>query len=250
MAVRCSASTRPSWTRCTAAPGRGARRLPGHHAPRRPADARGAVHDRRGRLWWRGERALDRRSLQRSPGNALLNPALKLVFERVRPLDAPRAAASRRRSFPSGTLVGLARRLRHARLRAAAHAAARLAPAGGVSRRARSPSRSARAGLRSGALRERRPRRIRLGSAWLVTCIVSAELALAGNGGTGVVPAEAQHLVVGRHRCPLAQRKPRAAPRRRRLRAGATPGRIRARRSASNARLFGAVSTPSTRNGP
>lgn len=57
-------------------------------------------------LWWRGERLLAFAFVAAIGGNALLNPALKLVFERTRPLDAQGLPRAEGWSFPSGHSSG------------------------------------------------------------------------------------------------------------------------------------------------
>ena len=129
-------------------------------------------------LWWRGERVLSIAFAAAIAGNALLNPALKLVFERVRPLDAQGMPRADGWSFPSGHSSGslvaygmlayvLLRTLPRAWHLPAVLAASAVAFAVGSSRvfvQAHFAS-DVLAGFASG-------------SAWLVTCIVSAELAL------------------------------------------------------------------------
>ena len=57
-------------------------------------------------LWWRGQRTLALGWVLALAGNALLNPLLKHVFERVRPLHEPGAARELGWSFPSGHTSG------------------------------------------------------------------------------------------------------------------------------------------------
>ena len=129
-------------------------------------------------LWWRGERVLAIAFGAAIAGNALLNPALKLVFERVRPLDAAGLPLAPGFSFPSGHSSGslvaygmlayvLLRTLPRAWHLPAVLAASAVAFSVGASRvfvQAHFAT-DVLAGFASG-------------SAWLVTCIVSAELAL------------------------------------------------------------------------
>ena len=57
-------------------------------------------------LWWRGQRTLALGWVLALVGNALLNPMLKHLFERVRPLHEPGAANELGWSFPSGHTSG------------------------------------------------------------------------------------------------------------------------------------------------
>ena len=57
-------------------------------------------------LWWRGQRTLALGWVLALAGNALLNPMLKHLFERVRPLHEPGAASELGWSFPSGHSSG------------------------------------------------------------------------------------------------------------------------------------------------
>ena len=57
-------------------------------------------------LWWRGQRTLALGWVLALAGNALLNPLLKRIFERVRPLHEPGAAPELGWSFPSGHTSG------------------------------------------------------------------------------------------------------------------------------------------------
>ena len=139
-------------------------------------------------LWWRGERVLAIAFSAAIAGNALLNPALKLVFERVRPLDAAGLPLAPGFSFPSGhsssAVVGygmlayvLLRTLPRAWHLPAVLAASAIAFSVGASRvfvQAHFAT-DVLAGFASG-------------SAWLVTCIVSAELALGWRRGWGRGP--------------------------------------------------------------
>ena len=129
-------------------------------------------------LWWRGRQVLAIAYVAAVGGNALLNPALKRVFERVRPLDAQGLPLADGFSFPSGhsssSLVAygmlayvLLRTLPRAWHLPAVLAASATAFSVGASRvfvQAHFAT-DVVAGFASG-------------SAWLVACIVSAELAL------------------------------------------------------------------------
>jgi undecaprenyl-diphosphatase len=57
-------------------------------------------------LWWRGQRSLALGWVLALGGNALLNPMLKRIFERVRPLHDPGPVAELGWSFPSGHTSG------------------------------------------------------------------------------------------------------------------------------------------------
>ena len=57
-------------------------------------------------LWWRGQRTLALGWVLALGGNALLNPMLKRVFERVRPVHDQGLAAELGWSFPSGHTSG------------------------------------------------------------------------------------------------------------------------------------------------
>jgi len=59
-----------------------------------------------GWLWWRGQRTLALGWVLALGGNALLNPMLKRVFERVRPVHADGLVAELGWSFPSGHTSG------------------------------------------------------------------------------------------------------------------------------------------------
>ena len=61
-----------------------------------------------GWLWWRGQRSLALGWVLALGGNALLNPMLKRVFERVRPVHDNGLAAALGWSFPSGHTSGAA----------------------------------------------------------------------------------------------------------------------------------------------
>jgi membrane-associated phospholipid phosphatase len=129
-------------------------------------------------LWWRGQRVLAIAYAAAVGGNALLNPALKRVFERGRPLDGQGLPLADGFSFPSGhsssSLVAygmlayvLLRTLPRAWHLPAVLAASATAFSVGASRvfvQAHFAT-DVVAGFASG-------------SAWLVACILSAELAL------------------------------------------------------------------------
>lgn len=129
-------------------------------------------------LAWRGERLLAIAYLAAVAGNALLNPALKQIFARLRPLDVQGQPLADGFSFPSGhsssSLVAygmlayvLLRTLPRAWHLSAVLAASATAFSVGASRvfvQAHFATDVA-AGFASGG-------------AWLVACIVSAELAL------------------------------------------------------------------------
>ncbi len=135
-------------------------------------------------LWWRRERVLAIAFVAAIGGNALLNPALKRVFERVRPLDAQGLPSAEGWSFPSGHSSGslvaygmlayvLLRTLPRAWHLPAVLAASAVAFSVGASRvfvQAHFAS-DVVAGFASG-------------SAWLVACIVSAELARGRQGAS------------------------------------------------------------------
>jgi len=129
-------------------------------------------------LWWRRERLLALGFVAAVAGNALLNTALKRVFERMRPLDAQGLPHVDGWSFPSGHSSGslvvygmlayaLLRTLPRAWHLPAVLAASAVAFSVGCSRvfvQAHFAT-DVLAGFASG-------------SAWLVTCILSVELAL------------------------------------------------------------------------
>ena len=57
-------------------------------------------------LWWRGQRTLALGWVLALSGNALLNPMLKRIFERVRPVHEVSAVSEMGWSFPSGHTSG------------------------------------------------------------------------------------------------------------------------------------------------
>ena len=128
-------------------------------------------------LWWRREKVLAMAFVAALGGNALLNPALKRIFERVRPLDEQGLPSAEGFSFPSGHSSGslvaygmlayvLLRTLPRAWHLPAVLAASAVAFSVGASRifvQAHFAT-DVLAGFASG-------------SAWLVACILSAELA-------------------------------------------------------------------------